>query len=59
MSLKYQKWQIIHSFDLSYLLMSVPSETSILSFCSIFIIHTNTHLRKFLDDIYHLLRKQL
>ena len=34
--------------------MSIPSETSVLSYCSIFILHTNTHLRKFVDNTYHL-----
>ena len=38
--------------------MSIPSETSILLYCSIFITHTNTHLYKFGDNIYHL-QKQM
>ena len=46
------------SFDLSDLLRSIPSETSILSYCSIFVLHTNTHLRKFKDNTFHLLQKQ-
>ena len=29
--------------------MSIPSETSILSYCIIFMTHTNTHLKKFVD----------
>ena len=57
MSLKYQYWQLIHLFNLSDLLRSIPSEISILSYCRIFIIHTNNHLRKFVDNIYHLLQK--
>ena len=43
-------------FDLSNLLRSILS--SILSYCSTFRIHTNAHLRKFEDNIYHLPQKQ-
>ena len=31
--------------------MSVPSETSILSYCSIFLTHTNIHLKKRVDNL--------
>ena len=41
-------------FDLS---KSIPSEISILSYCNIFILHTNTYLGKFEDTIYHFLQK--
>ena len=44
-------------FDLSDLSKSIPSEISILSYCNIFILHTNTPLRKLEDNIYHLLQK--
>ena len=44
-------------YDLYDLLRSIPSETSILSYCNIFILHTNTHLRKVEDNINHLLQK--
>ena len=39
--------------------MSIPSETSILSYFNIFITHTNIHLKKLLDHVYHLLQKQI
>ena len=48
----------MHSFDLFDLLMSIPSETSILSYCIIFITHTNIHLKKLLDKTCCLLEKQ-
>ena len=53
--LKISVMKIIHSFDLFDLLMSVPFETSILSYCSLFITHTNITLKEIVDNIYHLL----
>ena len=38
-------------FDALVLLMSIPSETSTFSCCTIFITHTNTHLNKFVDKL--------
>ena len=49
---------MIHSFDLFDVLMSIPSETSILSYCNIFITHTNIHLKKIMDNTCCLLEKQ-
>ena len=40
------------------LLKSIPSETSTLSYYSIFITHTNIHLKIFVDNIDHLLEEQ-
>ena len=37
--------------------MSIFSEISILSYCNNFLTHTNIHLKKLMDDIYHLLEK--
>ena len=47
-----------HSFDAFVLLISVHSEISIYHVPTI-IIHTNIHLKKLVDSIYHLLQKQL
>ena len=41
----------MHSFDALALLRSVPYETSIPSYCNIFITHTNIHLKIFVDEI--------
>ena len=43
----------MHSFDAPVLLMSIPSEILILSYCNIFIIRTDIRLKKFVDTIYH------
>ena len=49
-----------HTFSYVFVLsISIPYETSILSYCSIFITHTDTHLNKFGDDIYYLVQKQI
>ena len=49
-----------HTFSYVFVLsISIPYETSILSYCSIFITHTDTHLNKFGDDIYCLVQKQI
>lgn len=60
---KYQQWQIIHSYELSVLLVSVPSETLILTYYNILylnqLIFTNINLRKFVDSICCLHRKQI
>ena len=45
--------QAMHSFDALALLRLVPSETSIPSYCNIFIIHTNIHLKIFVDEILY------
>ena len=50
---------INHTFDLFDLLMSIPSETSIFSYCSIFITHTNIHVNKLVDNTCCLLKKQI
>ena len=39
--------------------MSIPSEKPILSYSSIFITHTNIHLKKLVDNTYYLLQKQI
>ena len=39
----------MHSFDALVLLVSIPSEISIFSYCSIFIIHTKRCLKKLAD----------
>ena len=41
------------------LLVSIPSETSIFSYCSIFIIHANSRLKRLADKMYHLFQKQI
>ena len=42
------------TFDALVLFVSMPSEISILSYSSIFILHINNRLRKVEDNIYHL-----
>ena len=59
-SLKYQKWQISHSFDALVLLTSITPKILILSYSSIYTYtHTKRHLKIFLDKAYHLLQKQI
>ena len=41
----YQSCKIVHTFDALVLLISIPHETSILSYCKIFETHTNIHLK--------------
>ena len=45
-------------FDLFDLLMSTPSETSILSYCSMFITHTSVRLKRLVDNTCCRLVKQ-
>ena len=47
-----------HSFDAFVLLISIPSEYQSYHILA-FILHTNIHLRKLVDNIYHLLQKQI
>ena len=47
------------SFDVLVLLTSIPSKSSILSYCNIFITHTNIQPKKLVDDIYRILQKQI
>ena len=56
-SSKYQLWQSIHSSDKRVLLVLIPLETSIFSYCSIFIIYRNSRLNRVVDKVYHLLQK--
>ena len=46
-----------HSTDSFDLLKSIPSLISILSYCSIFTLHTNVHLENIEDNIYHIFQK--
>ena len=48
----------MHSIDLLDLLLSITSESFILSYCSIFTTHANTHQKELVDNIYHFLQKQ-
>ena len=43
-------------FDAPALLLSIPSEISILSYSKIFITHINIHVNKLVDNIYHLFK---
>ena len=47
----------MHSTDLFILSKSVPSEILILSYCNPFMLHTDIHLKKSEDNIYHLFQK--
>ena len=46
-------------FDLFDLLISITSETLILSYCGIFMTYTNIHLKNFVDNTCCILEKQI